>query len=122
MGSARAELLVLAGTVVLGGALRFATIDLQSYRYDEAVTVTRVLHPSFFATLSEVPHSESTPPLYYLIAWLWSRPFGTGEVWMRSLSALAGTATILAVYLGARALPLPRRAGLIAAAPWPSAP
>jgi hypothetical protein len=35
---------------------------------------------------------------------------------MRSLSALAGTASIAIVYLGARALPLPRRAGLIAAA------
>lgn len=96
--------------------LRFATLDLQSYRYDEAVTVGRVLQPNLFDTLSTVPHSESTPPLYYLVAWFWSRPFGTGEVWMRSLSALAGTGSILAVYLGAVALPLPRRAGLIAAA------
>jgi len=67
-------------------------------------------------TLSTIPGSESTPPLYYLLAWLWSRPFGTGEVGLRSLSALAGTASILVVYLGAVALPLPRRAGLIAAA------
>jgi hypothetical protein len=96
--------------------LRFATLDLQSYRFDEAVTVGRVLRPSLFKTLSTVTHSESTPPLYYLVAWFWSRPFGTGEVWMRSLSALAGTASIVAVYLGAVALPLPRRAGLIAAA------
>lgn len=66
--------------------------------------------------MSAVPHSESAPPLYYLVAWFWSRPFGTGEVWMRSLSALAGTASIAVVYLGAVALPLPRRAGLIAAA------
>ena len=68
-----------------------------------------------------MPHSESTPPLYYLVAWLWSRPFGTGEVWMRSLSALAGTGAILAVYLGACALPLPRRGALVAAAASPSA-
>jgi hypothetical protein len=107
---------VLAGIVVLGAALRFATIDLQSYRYDEAVTVGRVLHPGFFDTFSAVGRSESTPPLYYLVAWAWSRPFGTGEVWMRSLSALAGTASIAVVYLAAVALPLPRRAGLFAAA------
>jgi Predicted membrane protein len=106
----------LAGIVALGAALRFATLDLQSYRYDEAVTVARILHPSLFDTLSTVPGSESTPPLYYLVAWLWSRPFGTGEVGLRSLSALAGTASIAVVYLGAVALPLPRRAGLIAAA------
>ncbi|HEX2392526.1 MAG TPA: glycosyltransferase family 39 protein [Solirubrobacterales bacterium] len=110
------HLWILAGIVALGAVLRFATLDLQSYRYDEAVTVGRVLHPSFFDTFSEVPNSESTPPLYYLVAWLWTRPFGTGEVWLRSLSALAGTASIAVVYLGAVALPLPRRAGLIAAA------
>ena len=110
------HLVALAGIVLLGAVLRFATLDLQSYRFDEAVTVGRVLQPSLFTTLSNVPHSESTPPLYYLVAWLWSRPFGTGEVWMRSLSALAGTASIVVVYLWAVALPLPRRAGLIAAA------
>ena len=105
-----------AGSSCSGAALRFATLDLQSYRYDEAVTVVRILHPSLFDTLSAVPRSESTPPLYYLVAWLWSRPFGTGEVGLRSLSALAGTASIAVVYLGAVALPLPRRVGLIAAA------
>ncbi len=110
------HLLVLGGIVLLGGVLRFATLDLQSYRFDEAVTVGRVLHASFFTTFAEVPHSESTPPLYYLLAWAWSKPFGTGEVWMRSLSALAGTGSIVVVYLAALALPLPRRAGLIAAA------
>jgi 4-amino-4-deoxy-L-arabinose transferase-like glycosyltransferase len=104
------------GIIVLGAVLRFATLDLQSYRYDEAVTVGRVLHANFFDTFAAVPHSESTPPLYYLLAWAWSKPFGTGEAWMRSLSALAGTASILVVYLGARALPVPRRGALIAAA------
>jgi hypothetical protein len=114
--AASPHLSALAGIVLLGAVLRFATLDLQSYRYDEAVTVGRVLHPSLFSTLSAVPDSESTPPLYYLVAWIWSRAFGTGEVWMRSLSALAGTASIAVVYLCAVALPLPRRVGLIAAA------
>jgi mannosyltransferase len=107
---------VLTGLVVLGAALRFATLDLQSYRYDEAVTVLRVLHPSPLDTVAAVTRGESTPPLYYALAWLWSRLFGSGEVGLRSLSALAGTASVAVVYLGARALPLPRRAGLIAAA------
>lgn len=106
----------LGAIVAVGAALRFATLGLQSYRYDEAVTVGRVLHAGFFDTFAAVPRSESTPPLYYLVAWAWSKPFGTGEVWMRSLSALAGTASIAVVYLAARALPLPRRAALIAAA------
>ncbi|HXV06174.1 MAG TPA: hypothetical protein VFP23_09765, partial [Solirubrobacterales bacterium] len=101
------HLVLLAGIVALGAALRFATLDLQSYRYDEAVTVARILHPNLFDTLATVPRSESTPPLYYALAWLWSRPFSTGEVGLRSLSALAGTASIPVVYLAARALPLP---------------
>ncbi len=57
------------GIIVLGAALRFSTLDLQSYRYDEAVTVGRVLHANFFDTFAAVPRSESTPPLYYMVAW-----------------------------------------------------
>jgi mannosyltransferase len=110
------HIVVLVGLIALGAALRFSTLDLQSYRYDEAVTVGRILQPSLFDTLSVIPDSESTPPLYYFVAWFWALPFGTGEVWLRSLSALAGTGTILVAYLGAVALPLPRRAGLLAAA------
>ena len=110
------HVVVLAGLIVLGAVLRFSTLDLQSYRYDEAVTVSRILQASLFDTLSTIPDSESTPPLYYFVAWFWTLPFGTGEVWLRSLSALAGTGTILVAYLGAVALPLPRRAGLLVAA------
>jgi 4-amino-4-deoxy-L-arabinose transferase-like glycosyltransferase len=109
------HLIVLGAIVLVGATLRFATLGLQSYRYDEAVTVVRVLHPNFFDTMAAVPGSESTPPLYYAVAWLWSTVLGTAEVQLRSLSALAGTASIVVVYLGARALPLPRRAALIAA-------
>jgi mannosyltransferase len=109
------ELAVLAAIVLLGGGLRFATLELQSYRYDEAVTAIRVLHSSLFDTLSAVPNSESSPPLYYAVAWLWSRVFGIGEVGLRSLSALAGTASILVIYLAASKLTT-RRVGLIAAA------
>ena len=97
-------LFLLIAVVALGAVLRFATLDLQSYRYDETVTVGRVLHANFFDTFATVPKSESTPPLYYLLAWFWSKIFGTGEVGLRSLSALAGTASIAVVYLAAVAL------------------
>ena len=113
--AASPHLIVLIAVVALGAVLRFATLDLQSYRYDETVTVGRVLHANFFDTFATVPKSESTPPLYYLLAWFWSKIFGTGEVGLRSLSALAGTASIVVVYLAAVALRLPRRAGLLAA-------
>ncbi len=113
--AASPELLVVGSILALGAILRFATLDLQSYRYDEAVTVVRVLHPSLIDTLSAVPGSESTPPIYYGVAWFWTRVFGSSEVGLRSLSALAGTATILVVYMAGREL-LSRRTGWIAAA------
>ncbi len=113
--AASSELLVVGSILALGAILRFATLDLQSFRYDEAVTVVRVLHPSLIDTLSAVPGSESTPPIYYGVAWFWTLVFGSSEVGLRSLSALAGTATILVVYMAGREL-LSRRTGWIAAA------
>lgn len=64
--------------------------------------------------LSALPNSERTPPFYYVVAWIWSRVFGTGEVGLRSLSAVFGTLTVLLAYVIARPI-AGERAGLIAA-------
>src|SRR5213078_1747237 len=62
-----------------------------------------------------LPGSESTPPLYYILAWLWTRVFGLDEAGLRSLSALAGTLTIpVAYFIAARLASV--RAGIAAAA------
>jgi uncharacterized membrane protein len=104
---------MLAGIVALAAALRFATLDVQSYWFDEATTV-HLLRMDLGDMLRAIPNSESTPPLYYVVAWFWSKLFGTGEVGLRSLSALAGTATVPVVHaIGARVIGA--RAGLIAA-------
>ena len=108
-------LLILGLLTVLAAALRFATLDLQSFDFDEAFTVGPVLGGSFGHALDAIPRTESSPPLYYVLAWLWSRPFGLGEVGLRSLSALLGAALVPVVYGAAREL-ASRRAGLIAAA------
>lgn len=78
--------------------MRFLTLGVQSYEADEAVTV-KLLHLPFGSMISAIPHSESTPPLYYIVAWLWARVFGLGEVGLRSLSALLGTMTVAAVFV-----------------------
>ena len=78
---------------VLGAALRFATLDGQGFWSDEAVSVGLV-DMSFDSMLETIPDSESTPPLYYVLAWLWTQLFGTGEVGLRSLSALCGSAVV----------------------------
>src|SRR5437868_3034459 len=70
----------------LAGVLRFATLGLQSYDFDEAFTVAAV-HGSFAQMLHAVARTESTPPLYYALAWVWVRIFGADEVGLRSLSA-----------------------------------
>jgi hypothetical protein len=93
----------LAVVTAAGAALRFSTLAVQSFWLDEAVTHDLVTR-SLGGMLSAVPHSESTPPLYYLAAWLWVRVFGADAIGVRSLSALFGTATIVVIALIARRL------------------
>ena len=112
----RRWLYALVAITAVGAIVRFATLGVQSYDHDEAVTAAGVLHPSLFSTLSQVAHGERSPPLYYVLAWLWSRPFGTGEVGLRSLSALFGTLTIPLTYLAAAVLTRRSSAATIAAA------
>jgi hypothetical protein len=64
--------------------------------------------------LHRIPITESSPPLYYVLAWLWTRVFGIGAAGIRSLSALLGTALVPVAFLIARRLGS-QRAGLIAA-------
>src|SRR5437763_4753254 len=104
----------LVALTLVAAAVRFSTVSGQSFWLDEAVTVDLV-RKSFGHMLSAIPGSESTPPLYYVLAWVWSRIFGFGEAGLRSLSALLGTATIPVAYAAAARL-VSRRAGLVVAA------
>ncbi len=105
--------LALGAVVALAALIRFATLDVQSFWQDEAVTVGLV-RLGFGDMLRAIPDSESTPPLYYALAWVWSRVFGDGEVGLRALSALLGTLTVPVVYAIATRL-VTSRAGLVAA-------
>jgi mannosyltransferase len=106
---------ILAGLTTLAAVLRFVTLGAQSYHHDEIVTASRVLRGSFGHAMDAVGFSESTPPLYYALAWVWTQFTGTGEFGLRSLSALAGVATVPVAYLIGIEL-RGRRAGLMAAA------
>jgi mannosyltransferase len=106
---------IVLGLLGAGAALRFATLGVQSYHHDEIVTTSRVLRGSFWHAMDAVGFSESAPPLYYVLAWLWTQVTGTGELGLRSLSALAGAATIPVAYLLGAEL-RGRRAGIAAAA------
>ncbi|HZD87332.1 MAG TPA: glycosyltransferase family 39 protein [Gaiellaceae bacterium] len=114
----RSRATVLTAAVVVstsvGAVLRFWGLGAQSFWFDETVT-WNLVHRSLGSMLVHgIPSSESTPPLYYVLAWVWVRVVGSGEAGLRSLSALVGTATIPVAYLAARSF-AGRRAGLLAA-------
>jgi hypothetical protein len=106
---------IVAGLTVLAAGLRFATLGLQAYHHDEVVTAIRVLRADFWHAMDAVGYSESAPPLYYALAWLWTQVTGTAEYGLRSFSALAGVATVPVAYLIGAEL-RDRRAGIAAAA------
>ena len=84
----------LAALTLAAAALRLSTLDLQSFWYDEAFTPVHVLRHGLGATLHNVTRTENTPPLWYVIAWVFQRLFGDGEVALRLPSALAGIALV----------------------------
>lgn len=104
---------LLGALLLAGAALRFGTLGEQSFWRDEASTALE-LHGGLGHVLSSVRDLEGMPPGYFVLAWLWSKAFGLGEVGLRSLSALIGVGTIgVAWALGREWSP---RAGLLAAA------
>ena len=109
----RSEAWLLAGIILVGALLRFTTLGVQSFWFDEATTWQIVSH-GLGHVFSQVPRTESTPPLYYVLLWLWSRVFGLSEAGLRSLSAVFGTATIVVMWAIGRRL-ASERAGLVAA-------
>jgi mannosyltransferase len=109
----RSEGWLLAGIILVGALLRFTTLGVQSFWFDEATTWKIVSH-GLGHVLSQVPRTESTPPLYYVLLWLWSRVFGLSEAGLRSFSALCGTVTIAVAWAIGRQL-VSSRAGVIAA-------
>jgi len=97
----RGALELVVALTLLGAALRFFTLNVQSIWQDEAATLLLV-HRGLAGTLSHLSASESSPPLYYVLVWLWTRVFGAGPLGFRSFSALVGAATIPVMYLAGR--------------------
>jgi mannosyltransferase len=108
------ETQIVIGLTVVAAILRFATIGSQSYWLDES-QAAHELSLSFGSMLRAWNSAEWNPPLYLIIAWPWARLFGTGEVGLRSLSAVLGVGLVPLLYLCGAEL-VSRRAGLVAAA------
>ena len=112
-----ADVIALVMITAIAAAVRFATLGVQGLDHDESVTAAGVLHPSLGGTISAVAQLERTPPLYYVLEWLWTQAlgFGTDPANLRFLSAVFGTLTVPVAFLAARELSS-RRAGVMAAA------
>ena len=108
-----AELSVLAAITLLGALLRFSTLGEQSFWFDEALTRNTTAY-GWSHGLSRLAELELTPPLYYVLVWLWASVFGIHEVGLRSFSAVCGTATIPVMWALGRQL-FSQRSSLIAA-------
>jgi mannosyltransferase len=104
---------LVAMIAVVAAFLRFYALGRQGFWYDEAQTGWMLRAP-LGTMLGGAVQTESAPPLYYLLAWAWVRVFGDTETGLRSLSALAGVATVPAAFAAVRLL-VNRRVALLAA-------
>src|ERR1700685_4181046 len=75
---------IVVALTVLGGILRFATLNVSSIELDESATIVLV-HRGFSGMLSHLAQTESTPPLYYILIWAWTKVFGATPYGFRSL-------------------------------------
>lgn len=109
-----ASYLSLAFVVVVAAATRFLLLGHQSLYYREIVSLILAKQP-FGAMLHDIARTESTPPLYYVLLWVWVRLFGTTADALRSLSACFGVLAVVVLYFAARAR-LSRGAALVVGA------
>jgi hypothetical protein len=106
--SPRAMALVAAGcaaTATVPGALRYA------FWQDEIASARVIDAPTVWAALDRIGNTESTPPGWYLLAWLAHR-LGLSMVELRLLSAACTALTAALVVLLAARLLSPWSAGL----------
>ena len=102
--------------------MRLPFLGTQSLWFDETYTVHVVKAGSLGELWHRIGASESTPPLYYLLAWGWTHAVGSsGAAAVRTVSALALIAAVPVAYLALRRLTGARAAlataALVAASP-----
>lgn len=100
---------------LLGLALRIYDLATESIWFDEAFSAAISNNDPF--KIMEIVFNrgvEGNPPLYYITLHFWMQAFGDSEFALRLLSALFGTASIIATYALGK-LMFNTRAGIMAA-------
>jgi hypothetical protein len=102
-GSSRRIWVALAVVSAAAMGIRAVFVGDQSLGYEEVFTASIVGHTTVGGVWGAIRSTESTPPLYYLLTWLWVRLAGDqSAVALRMVSVLAGVGTVPAVFLAAR--------------------
>jgi mannosyltransferase len=116
MSDRRLVVAALALATAVAAALRLPFLDTQSLWFDETYTVHVVQAGSLGELWHRIGASESTPPLFYLLTWAWTKLAGSdGAAAVRTVSALAIVASVPVAYAALWRL-AGRRAALATAA------
>ncbi len=100
---ALATWLALAAITALAVVLRAVFVGDQSLGYEEVFTAHIVEQSSFAAVWHGVRATESTPPLYYLLSWLWVKLSAShSPTSLRMISLAAGSLTAPVSFLALR--------------------
>jgi len=96
----------VAGVALVAAAVRLPGTFSLALSQDEVASARILREPGLLSMLARVARTESTPPLWYLLAWLLHRA-GASIVDVRLLSVLAGTGLAgCVVAIGRRVVPL----------------
>jgi hypothetical protein len=96
----------VAGVALVAGAIRLPGTFSQALSQDEVASARILREPTVLSMLERVARTESTPPLWYSLAWLMHH-VGVPIVDVRLLSVLAGAGVAgCVVAIGNRVLPL----------------
>jgi len=107
--------LVLAAITAVGLVLRAVFIGDQSFGYEEIFTAQIVSRSTLSGVWRAVKATESTPPLYYALTWLWVKLSASqSETSLRMVSLLAGTLSVPVSFLAVRRF-VSRRLALVVA-------
>ncbi len=87
----------ILGLILLAAVFRFPELTRTGLWLDEGVSVSRAAAAPA-VILSGYP-GDPSPPLYYLLLKLWTGAAGTAEAALRFPSLLAGTASVILIYL-----------------------
>ena len=100
IGTRRFRVLLLV-VLAIAAETRFLGLADRSLWFDEAYSVS-VTHGSLLQLLWSVRLFDTHPPLYYSLLKGWTLLFGSGEIAVRSLSAVFGVLTVPLLYGFAR--------------------